>query len=65
MSATGGSLLMNTNHVLTGPLSRALPSVWAFSSPRWQMLALGAGALLMAGLASLGIWLIRLALRSR
>lgn len=44
-------------------MSAMIGSLWAFSSPRWQLLALGAGALLLAGLAWLGIWLIRMALK--
>lgn len=31
----------------------------------WHLLALGAGAVLMVGLACLGFWLIRLAFRTR
>ncbi|QRO00898.1 hypothetical protein JRI60_18625 [Archangium violaceum] len=57
--------MMKTSHVLVGTLSWVPPHVLALSGVRWRLLALGAGGGLMVGLTALGLWLIRLALKTR
>jgi hypothetical protein len=57
--------MMKASHVLVGTLSWVPPHVLVFSAVRWRLLALGAGGGLMVGLTALGLWLIRLALKTR